>query len=167
MIEPDLESRQSNLNNLWSYIKSLRKDNTGLAPLKDKGRLCNAAVDKANILNRQYQSVFTQEEPGKAPCPDGLSYPDMNEFTVTTSEIHKLIQHLNPWKAAGPDNLSACFRKECAIELAPILAVIFNKSLSQGIVPEDWRHAHVTAIFKKGARQDPPNYRPVSLTSIC
>ena len=60
VIEPDLESRQSNLNNVWSYIKSLRKDNTGLAPLKDKGRLRNAAVDKANILNRQYQSVFTQ-----------------------------------------------------------------------------------------------------------
>ena len=29
-----------------------------------------------------------------------------------------------------------CF-KECAIELAPILAVIFNKSPSQGIVSEE------------------------------
>ena len=71
------------MKQIWSYIKSLRKDNTGLARLKDKGRLFNAAVDKANILNRRYQSVFTQEEPGEAPCPDGLSYPDMTEFTVT------------------------------------------------------------------------------------
>ena len=35
LIEPDLENRQSNLLRFWSYIKSLRKDNTGLAPLKD------------------------------------------------------------------------------------------------------------------------------------
>jgi len=91
----------------------------------------------------------------------------MTEFTVTASGIQKLLHHLNPRRAAGPDNLSTCLLKECAIELAQILLVIFNKSLSQGIVPEDWRHANASAIFKKGARQDPANYRPVSLTSIC
>ena len=73
-----------NLKQIWSYIKSLRKDNTGLARLKDKGRLFNAAVDKANILNRRYQSVFTQEELGEAPCPDGFSYPDMTEWNTET-----------------------------------------------------------------------------------
>ena len=91
----------------------------------------------------------------------------MTEFTVTESGIQKLLQHLNPRKAAGPDNLSVCFLNECVIELAPILTVIFNTSLSQGIVSGDRRNAKVTAIFKKGARQDPANYRPVSLTSIC
>ena len=34
-------------------------------------------------------------------------------------------------------------------------------------MPEDWRHANVTAIFKKGTRHDAANYRPVSLTSLC
>jgi len=33
-------------------------------------------------------------------------------------------------------------------------------------VPEDWRKANVTPIFKKGKKEDPGNYRPVSLTSI-
>ena len=84
MIEPDLENGQSNLKIVWSYIKSLRKDNTGLAPLKDKCRLFNATVDNANILNRRYQSVFTQEELGEAPCPDGFSYPDMTEWNTET-----------------------------------------------------------------------------------
>ena len=47
----------------WNCIKSLRKDSTGIAPLKDNGRLFNASRDKTDVLNRQYQSVFTQEDP--------------------------------------------------------------------------------------------------------
>jgi len=35
-----------------------------------------------------------------------------------------------------------------------------------GEVPEDWRKASVTPIFKKGKKEDPGNYRPVSFTSI-
>ncbi|GAB0208061.1 mitochondrial enolase superfamily member 1 [Grus japonensis] len=35
-----------------------------------------------------------------------------------------------------------------------------------GEVPEDWRKANVTLVFKKSKKEDPGNYRPVSLTSI-
>ncbi len=34
-------------------------------------------------------------------------------------------------------------------------------------MPEDWRSANVTPIFKKGAKSDPGTYRPVWLTSVC
>ena len=45
---------------------------------------------------------------------------------------------------------------------------MFNKSLSEGVVPDDWKIAHVTAIFKKGNVKSPGNHQPVSLTStVC
>ena len=53
-------------------------------------------------------------------------------------------------------------------ELADVIAeppsIIFERSWRTGEVPEDWRKASVTPIFKKGKMEDPRNYRPVSLT---
>src|SRR6201995_4516000 len=46
--------------------------------------------------------------------------------------------------------------------------MIYNKSLEDGRVSEEWKAANVTAIFKKGSREEACNYRPVSLTSqVC
>ena len=39
-------------------------------------------------------------------------------------------------------------------------------SLEEGIVPSEWKEANITPLFKKGSRNKPANYRPVSLTSV-
>ena len=44
---------------------------------------------------------------------------------------------------------------------------LFQASLDQGKVPNEWRKANIVPLFKKGDRAKPSNYRPVSLTSIC
>ena len=69
-------------------------------------------------------------------------------------------------KATGPDGIPGMLLKTAAAEIAPIFRIIFNASLSQNKIPDDWRDAHVSPLFKKGDRNKPSNYRPVSLTSI-
>ena len=47
-----------------------------------------------------------------------------------------------------------------------MLTLIYNESLAQGTVPDDWRQANVASVFKKGDKYSAANYRPVSLTCI-
>ncbi|KAK4810638.1 hypothetical protein QYF61_007375 [Mycteria americana] len=56
--------------------------------------------------------------------------------------------------------------KELADVLTKPLSIIYQQSWLTGEVPADWRLANVTPIFKKGRKEDPGNYRPVSLTSV-
>jgi len=49
---------------------------------------------------------------------------------------------------------------------AECLQHIFAASLKQGVLPGAWKTANITPIYKKGEKEKPFNYRPISLTSI-
>ena len=53
-----------------------------------------------------------------------------------------------------------------ALEITPAITYLFNKSLELGRVPKDWLDAHIVPVFKKGDKNTPSNYRPVSLACI-
>ena len=108
IIEPaDTADRPASQKRFWGYIKSLKKDSTGISSLKENGKLHTDPSDKANILNRQYQSVFTQEDTRNIPTVDGIPFPSMPEITVTNQGVEKLLSQLNPHKASGPDGIPA------------------------------------------------------------
>ena len=56
------ESRSTNKKS-WSFIKNRRQDCTGVSPLKCLGKIYNGAVEKANVLNHQFQSIFSVPSP--------------------------------------------------------------------------------------------------------
>jgi hypothetical protein len=43
---------------------------------------------------------------------------------------------------------------------------LLKSSSELGRVPKDWLDAHIVSVFKKGDKNTPSNYRPVSLTCI-
>ena len=153
----------------WNFIKTLRKDSSGIPALRDMdtGTLVTDSKQKAELLNRQYQQQFTQERLFDLPQEDETNIPSMPEIEVTVEGVVKLLKDLSPHKAAGPDEISPWVLRTAAEEIGPALTIIFQLSLETGIVPEDWLCANITPVFKKGDKTQPANYRSVNLASVC
>ena len=46
----------------WAFIKSLKADTFGISAFRDRGILITENAKKADSLNNQFKSVFTQED---------------------------------------------------------------------------------------------------------
>ena len=86
---------------------------------------------------------------------------------LTTNEVQSSILHLKTSTAAGCDKLPAFLLKQLAAEISPHITLIMNRSIESGKFPSTWKKANVTAIYKgKGSKEDPGNYRPISILPI-
>ncbi|KFQ85762.1 hypothetical protein N337_01423, partial [Phoenicopterus ruber ruber] len=89
---------------------------------------------------------------------------EQNEAPIIQGEIvSDLLYHLDIHKSMGPDGIHPRVMKELVEVLTKPLSIICQQSWLTGEVPVDWRLANVTPIYKKGRKEDPGNYRPVSL----
>jgi hypothetical protein len=69
--------------------------------------------------------------------------------------------------AAGPGGIPALFYKKLAYWLATPLRIVYQQSMQQASIPDEWRPAKVIPLYKsKGDKTLPSSYRPISLTSI-
>ena len=156
----------NNTKPFWKYIKSKKQDSFGIAPLRSSGKMISDSKGKAEILVKQFQSVFTKETSGPLPSVKKTTKNIINPIKIRTEGVQKLLSKVNPSKASGPDNIPNRILKECAEQLAPSLAVIFQRSINSGELPKDWRDANISCIYKKSDKHLAENYRPVSLTSV-
>jgi hypothetical protein len=171
--EKNLSSQaKDNPKAIWRYINSKSKTRSGIGSLyTDQSDHKSPKTDKddvkANILADFFTSVFTVEPDGKVPTIDPKSInTSMGPLTVSVNEVRDMLLRLKVDKSPGMDGLHPRFLKELADELAIPLCLIFNQSLVNNIVPDDWKKARVSAIYKKGDKSIAGNYRPVSLTSV-
>ena len=90
---------------------------------------------------------------------------DLNKpFTIR--EIKKSIRKLKNGKAVGLDLISNEMIKSSADDMLPSITKIFNLILANGNSPGAWRFGYITPLYKKkGARDDPNNYRGITVTN--
>jgi len=164
-----------------NYAKRFSKTSSSIGPLSDhEGTLRSEPKTMSEILAgtfSKFQSKPKQHYPdlenalaksrlyldhaSSKPTPR----PSLSDISFTTEDIIKAIDEVGRNSAVGPDKFPAAILKECKEQLATPLYIMWRLSLDSGEIPETFLRQSIVPIFKKGNKDDPANYRPVSLTS--
>ena len=125
-------------------------------------------IEIANVFNNHFGSVFTDNNcylPNIATYVNDPISIDTVHFSVES--VYKTLMGINPSTSFGPDGLPNAILKKLAHVLCFPLSYIFEASFTSNALPNQWRKAFASPIFKNGATSDPNNYRPISLTCTC
>jgi hypothetical protein len=157
-----------NPKRFWNHVKQKTALRTGICDLmKPNGETTTNSKDKADTLAQYFSTVYISNPTSKLNFPNRCDDADsLRECAITEDMVKKKLKDLKIFKSPGPDSIHPRVLKETKDTIATPLAIIFNASLQEGKLPETWKTAIVSAIFKKGDRKQASNYRPVSLTSI-
>ena len=160
---------KTNSKKFFTYIRSKKKVKSNIGPLTDEtGSVTQDSKQMARILNSNFASVFTVENietmPENPDPPRGIT--PLKIDSICDQEVKKYLDKLDTNKSPGPDIMSPRLLKELKQQILQPLTNIFNQSVQLKKVPEDWKMANVTPIFKKGDKSVALNYRPISLTSV-
>jgi len=154
----------------FNYISSKQKtrEHVGLL-LNEMGVLVTENAEKTELLNAFFASVFsTKTSPQESQALEVREEACRKDDLPLVEEdcVRDHLSHLYAQKFMDSDGTHPRELRELAEVMAEPLSIIFERSWKTGEVPEDWRKASVTPVFRKGKKEDPGNYRPVSLTSI-
>ena len=154
---------------VFAHVNSRKPVKNIIGPLKDRtGSIISSDEGMANILNEYFTSGFTEEDTSEIPIVP-IVYQGNNplrKIEITVDKVKMKLKKLNSNKSAGPDGFYPRVIKETEEETAPHFCNIFRTSLEQRKAVRDWKLQNISPLFKKGSKDDPGNYRPISLTSV-
>jgi len=151
---------------LYGYLRRKQKFKPDISQLeKPDGSMSSSDTETAEVLNNFFKSTFTTEDPNNIPIIATRVFDSLSNISLSEDIVFRKLLSLNGSKAPGPDNIHPHLLKSCASTLAKPVFLLAQQSLSSGVLPDIWKKAHVTPIFKKGCKSQATNYRPISLTS--
>jgi hypothetical protein len=125
--------------------------------------LNNVNVSVNDDFNKEVVNFLKLHEYHCDECD--LNNPEELNIPFTYEEIVHAISALPNGKAPAADGIIIEMLKYTIQFISPILLILFNKILESGVFPDDWARALIIPLLKKGAVNDPNNYRGISLCS--
>ena len=166
--EKDVATKcKANSKLFWKYASSKTKLRSAIPNLyMGSNDLTKNDSEKADTLGGFFSKVQTKEPDWSWDLPKKPDPKFQLNIKITEKTVLEKLQKLKIAKSPGPDGLHPRVIKELMHVLVRPFVLIFQTSLNTSTLPHEWKVSNITAIFKKGDKRNPGNYRPVSLTSI-
>ncbi len=164
-----IEGDPSNPKRFWRAINAAvgRFKSSSIPTLLHEGRVLSTSRAKAETLNHVFAAKAAIVDNGRcAPHLEAVTDAQLQRINFKSREVLRLLRGLQASKANGPDGISARVLRECASEFAPTLSRLFRSSLRSRRVPAGWKQGRIVACYKGGGKENPENYRPISLLPI-
>ena len=170
-------SNKANIKNIWRGIKNIISFKPMRSSLPSKILIDNTESTDCKFIANAFNYFFANigQKLASSIPPVNISpmtsMPPMQEDSIYLSPITKLeieeeISHLNSTKYTGPFSIPTKILKIIKCIVSTPLEIIFNFSISQGVVSDSFKLARVISIFKKSSQLCLGNYRPISLLSV-
>jgi len=115
------------------------------------------------MLNDHYTAISTdrhyQDTTSKLTVPD-------QRICITEIEVFRMLNKLRPTAAAGLDGIAARFLRLGAPVFVASIAHLFNQTLAEGKITQQWKTAIITPVPKVSKPTQPSDFRPISITSV-
>ena len=150
---------------------SSKRASVALRSLKINGR----TISDQQLISERFNEFFCSRGANLASKFDNSAPSSFSRFLkrhVSPStyldvpnlmEITNVINYLNINKAVGYDSISPFFLRIASIILPPYIQVFIDCCFANGIFPKNATTTKIVPIFKKGERDNPTNYRPISI----
>ena len=166
--------KTSTSKSFWKTVKKFqgKTKSAKIGPLADNNEIVLDDTKKANLMNEFFSTVGEKLATKLTPNAEPFSQiyrvtPSMSEINIDHTKFAKSFQSsVKLGKSSGPDNISPMELKLCEETSAKSLVKVLQKGVSRLNFPSQWKKANVSCIYKKGAKKDCSNYRPIFLLSI-
>ena len=168
-IKESINSQKLGSCDFWQIANSvLNKVKSAIPPLINIAELLFSVSDKVKLIaeissKNSYlddSGIFSSVFPSR-------THLKLHNISLTPKIVKQVIMNLDLTKASSPDCIPVVVLKNYALELAYILAELFNKCLKESCFPECWKVSLVVPVFKNvGERYKAKNYHLVSLLSV-
>ena len=126
-------------------------------------RLAGSDMEKANLFNLLFHSVYKQSSLSLAPIDTQNANIDLGDLVFTVSQTVKLLETLPMSSNAVANGIPPVVLKYCSASLGPLIHSLFSRIILTFKWPRLWKCAFVTPIHKRESRNNIENYRPISL----
>lgn len=165
------QSLRDNPKVFWSFVKHKRSNDSHYpAQMTLDNRTATNGFDICNLFADNFSSAYNNNGRIQPTAPSAPIASPTNNFLTSIKfkddQVLKVLKRLDIHKGAGSDGIPSIFVAKCATALAKPLTVIYNKSLTTGLFPSEWKIALIVPLLKTGAKELIKNYRPISILSV-